>query len=178
MQKHILITGLAGNGKSTLAMSLSTHLGYKVVNTDVYRYGPGWTKLPFDEYFRTVMAAINSDDTPKIIEGTCHDAHDPEDARKILFYKLLDYAKYVLVIKELTKEQTAASLIDRCINRAFGGEPGVPAETSIGRAKLLIKSIECYNENVAHLHELIEYMKMHNISYLYDDRNILKTFAV
>ena len=152
---NILILGLAGSGKTTLANKLSLKLGYEVISLDTYRYGPNWQKKDFDEFRNGVMAAINKDTgCPKIIESVYNDS-DSTKARIRIIQELLPVIKHIYIIKPESLEIIAAQLIDRCIERALLKEKGLPTiiEKPLDRARLLISNITMYEQNVNMLME-------------------------
>lgn len=65
--KKILILGICGSGKTTLAESLGKKLGLEVIKLDKYFWKPGWRKTPKTEWLKTVRELTNKESW--IIEG-------------------------------------------------------------------------------------------------------------
>ena len=47
---RIVVTGMAGAGKSTLSRTLSTKTGLPIIHLDLYSWNPGWVRVPQDEF--------------------------------------------------------------------------------------------------------------------------------
>ncbi len=145
---NILILGLAGAGKTTLATKLAKKLGYEVLSLDTYRYGPGWSKVAFKDFRKDVFDAACASPIPKVIESVYDD-----NSRIAIINELLPTVGKCYIIKPESLETIAAQLIDRCIERVLAREKGLPAiiETSLDRARLLISNITLYEDNVREL---------------------------
>ena len=65
--KRILIIGLGGAGKSTLAQKLGEKLGLEVLHLDRFYWSSGWIKPAPEEWTRTVTKLISRDSW--IIDG-------------------------------------------------------------------------------------------------------------
>jgi len=162
---HIIITGLAGCGKTIIATDLSGKLGFPVLHCDDFRFGPNWFRKTYEDYSAGLLAAVYADDQPKIIEGAYYDAHDPEHCRMRAFHELIKGGQvkeiYIVFSNKITQ---VSQLIDRCIGRANGTIPqGTCVESSHNRACLLIKAIENYDTNVLQLNMLAEMAGIMNI---------------
>ena len=48
--RRVLVTGMAGSGKSTFSRALSAKTGLPVINLDVHYWQPGWVKPSDDEW--------------------------------------------------------------------------------------------------------------------------------
>lgn len=147
---NILILGLAGAGKTTLAHKLASKLGYEVVSLDTYRYGPGWKKRDFMDFRESVLNAVRITSCPKVIESVYSDP-----SRIAVIRELLPTIWRIYIIEPESLETISSQLIDRCIERAIAHEKGLPTvvETSLDRARLLISNITMYDENVTQLTE-------------------------
>jgi adenylate kinase family enzyme len=56
---RIVVTGMAGAGKSTFSRALSTKIGLPVIHLDLYSWNPGWVRVPAGEFIekqRTLLA--------------------------------------------------------------------------------------------------------------------------
>ena len=149
---HIIITGLAGSGVTTLSQQISEETGYKVIHCDDYRYSHGWKKKPFEKYHFDILHAINKDHEPKIIEGSYDDFDDPKNSRARVFHELLPQTKKVYIL-HIDKLKQASRLIDRCINRVIDVEAkGTCKETSESRGHMLVSAVENYD---VHNHALV-----------------------
>ena len=57
---RIVVTGMAGAGKSTFSRVLATKTGLPLVCLDLHLWNPGWTRVPEDEFLekqRSLLAA-------------------------------------------------------------------------------------------------------------------------
>lgn len=148
----VVVTGLAGAGKSTVSRALSEKHGWSAVMSDNYRYVPGtWNKLPAVEFLNAVYNAINASPSETVIvDSTYNDPHDPEHARMLLIDSLASSpGARVYIFKPATVEEQASMLVDRCIRRATGEDTSATSpETYESRGKLLAKNILHHEENV------------------------------
>ena len=48
--RHVLVTGLAGSGKSTFSGSLAARTGLPVIHLDLHFWKPGWVAPSEDEW--------------------------------------------------------------------------------------------------------------------------------
>jgi len=55
--RRILVIGIAGGGKSTLALKLGEVLGLPVIHLDAIFWKPGWESIPREE-FRALTADL------------------------------------------------------------------------------------------------------------------------
>lgn len=150
----ILVVGLAGAGKTTVAKKLG-EFGHEVVHSDTLRYSDQqWTRRPVFDYHARVQEAIAAargrlqPGKCVVFESSYRDANDPDNARALVLRELVTQAKQVFIIRTEGLVNDTARLIDRCIGRAAGTEPqGACPETSENRARLLIKFIQNHDEN-------------------------------
>jgi hypothetical protein len=163
----IIVTGLAGSGKTTLTHSLTNH---KIIHCDDYRYGENWKKLSYLEYRDAILNAVNES---SIIEGAYYDAHDSENARIKVFQELITlYNATVYIIKPKNLVETVSNLIDRSIGRAIGTiSQGTCPETSVTRARLIIKNVQYYDINCTHLNEFYDSCIEKNIDVTWKEIN-------
>jgi adenylate kinase family enzyme len=68
--KRIVVTGLAGAGKSTFSRALSAKTGLPVIHLDLHFWKPGWTEPSEDEWRGTQRALLASDEW--IADGNYH----------------------------------------------------------------------------------------------------------
>ena len=57
---RIVVTGMAGAGKSTFSRALSTKTGLTLIHLDLHSWKPGWVRVPAGEFLekqRTLLAA-------------------------------------------------------------------------------------------------------------------------
>ena len=57
---RIVVTGMAGAGKSTFSRALSMRTGLPVISLDLHSWNPGWVRVPEREFLekqRTLLAA-------------------------------------------------------------------------------------------------------------------------
>jgi len=86
-----------------------------------------------------------------VYESTYFDAHDAEDARGKALKALLDDANgrgddtWALTIEPDDLVAALGRVIDRCIARACGRGAGACPETSVNRAKLVLKLVQNYD---------------------------------
>ncbi|MEV6284856.1 AAA family ATPase [Kribbella sp. NPDC051770] len=59
--RRVVVIGVAGSGKSTVARALSARLGVPHVELDALFWQAGWTKLPEDEFEARVAVATAAD---------------------------------------------------------------------------------------------------------------------
>jgi adenylate kinase family enzyme len=50
---RVVVTGMAGAGKSTLSRQLAAKTGLPLVHLDLHIWGPGWVRVPDDELIET-----------------------------------------------------------------------------------------------------------------------------
>ena len=68
---RVLVTGLAGSGKSTFSRALSAKTGLPVIHLDVHYWKPGWAK-PSDDEWRAEQRILLEPDT-WIVDGNYHE---------------------------------------------------------------------------------------------------------
>jgi len=59
--RRILVTGMAGSGKSTFSRTLSAKTGFPVLHLDVHYWKPGWVKPSEDEWRETPRKLLAGD---------------------------------------------------------------------------------------------------------------------
>jgi adenylate kinase family enzyme len=72
--RRVLVTGLAGSGKSTFSRSLAARTGLPVIHLDLYFWKPGWV-APSDREWREKQAALLAGDA-WIADGNYHETLD------------------------------------------------------------------------------------------------------
>ena len=55
---RIVVTGMAGAGKSTFSQALSTKIGLPVVCLDLHSWNPGWVRVPESEFLQKQRALL------------------------------------------------------------------------------------------------------------------------
>jgi adenylate kinase family enzyme len=68
--RRVLVTGMAGSGKSTFSRALSAKTGLPVIQLDVHYWKPGWVK-PSEEAWRETQRSLLSGDA-WIVDGNYH----------------------------------------------------------------------------------------------------------
>lgn len=76
---RVVVTGLAGAGKSTFARALSAKTGLPVIVLDLHFWKPGWTEPTWEEWRDTQHALLAGD--AWIADGNYHDTLDLRLAR-------------------------------------------------------------------------------------------------
>ena len=151
----IIVTGLAGSGKTTL----STKLSKRVVHSDTFRYYTGtWNKLPYTVFREAIFNAISDDIVHSAVyESTYRDAHDREESRKRVIDELIESGKAtkLVVIKPTTLKNDLTSVVARSMRRARGEEKGAAAELPENVTALILKFVQEYDENCNALNLLI-----------------------
>ena len=59
--RRVIVTGMAGSGKSTFSRALSARTGLPVIHLDLYYWKPGWVK-PSDHEWRTKQRSVLAGD--------------------------------------------------------------------------------------------------------------------
>jgi adenylate kinase family enzyme len=77
--RRVIILGVTGAGKSTMAAALSQRLGIPWVELDALFWEPGWTSAPRDRFRARVAAALAGD--AWIVDGNYSVARDVAWAR-------------------------------------------------------------------------------------------------
>lgn len=72
--RRIVVTGLAGSGKSTLGLALAAETGLPLIHLDLEFWNPGWTK-PSETEFRDRQRAVLDGDS-WIVEGNYDETLD------------------------------------------------------------------------------------------------------
>lgn len=72
--RRVVVTGLAGAGKSTFSRALSAKTGLPVIHLDLHFWQPGWTEPSEDEWFATQRALLAGDEW--IADGNYHESLD------------------------------------------------------------------------------------------------------
>lgn len=148
----ILILGLTGSGKTTLAAEIRRRSGMPTIDCDVHRYGENSSRKSLNEYTCDVLKHITVYEEHGIafvLEGSCNDTSDPENARKVVMQEIQHRFEKVIIIKPQGLEQQVESLIRRSLNRANSSEPqGACIETPQSAARLVLKAVQSYDSNV------------------------------
>lgn len=55
---RIVVTGMAGAGKSTLSRALAEKTGLPVISLDLHSWTPGWVRAPQDEFLEKQRALL------------------------------------------------------------------------------------------------------------------------
>ena len=55
---RIVVTGMAGAGKSTLSRMLSTRTGLPVIHLDLHSWNPGWVRVPASQFLEKQRALL------------------------------------------------------------------------------------------------------------------------
>ncbi len=58
---RVVVTGMAGAGKSTFSRALSAKTGLPVIHLDLHRWSPGWIQTPEDEFREKQRALLAGD---------------------------------------------------------------------------------------------------------------------
>lgn len=53
MTRRVVVTGMAGAGKSTFSRQLAAKTGLPLIHLDLHTWGPGWVRVPDDELIET-----------------------------------------------------------------------------------------------------------------------------
>ena len=56
--ERIVVTGMAGAGKSTLSRTLATKTGLPVIHLDLHSWNPGWVRVPQGEFLEKQRALL------------------------------------------------------------------------------------------------------------------------
>lgn len=67
--RRVIVTGMAGSGKSTFSRALSARTGLPMIHLDLHYWRPGWLK-PSAEEWRVKQCSLLADDT-WIADGNC-----------------------------------------------------------------------------------------------------------
>lgn len=83
--RRVVVTGIAGAGKSTLSRALSAKTGLPVVHLDVHFWKPGWAEPSEDEWREKQRALLSGDEW--IVDGNYHATLDlrVERAETVVF---------------------------------------------------------------------------------------------
>ena len=72
--RRVLVTGMAGSGKSTFSRALSARTGLPVIHLDLHYWKPGWVK-PSDDEWRAKQRSLLAGDA-WIADGNYHQTLD------------------------------------------------------------------------------------------------------
>ena len=61
---RIVVTGMAGAGKSTFSRVLATKTGLPVICLDLHRWNPGWIRVPEGEFLEKQQALLAGERWP------------------------------------------------------------------------------------------------------------------
>lgn len=98
--RHVLVTGMAGSGKSTFSRALSAKTGLPVIHLDVHFWKPGWV-APSDGEWREKQRSLLAGDA-WIVDGNYHETLDLrlERAETVVF---LDTPWWVCVARAFAR---------------------------------------------------------------------------
>jgi adenylate kinase family enzyme len=68
--RRVVVTGMAGAGKSTFSRALSAKTGLPVIHLDVHFWKPGWVEPPEDEWREKQRGLLAGDEW--IVDGNYH----------------------------------------------------------------------------------------------------------
>jgi adenylate kinase family enzyme len=68
--RRVVVTGMAGAGKSTFSRALSAKTGLPVIHLDVHFWKPGWVPTPDDEWREKERELLAGDEW--IVDGNYH----------------------------------------------------------------------------------------------------------
>jgi adenylate kinase family enzyme len=71
MGRRVLVTGMAGSGKSTFSRSLAAKTGLPVIHLDIHFWKPGWTAPSEDEWREKQIDLLAGDEW--IVDGNYHE---------------------------------------------------------------------------------------------------------
>ena len=77
--RRVIVTGMAGAGKSTFARQLAAKSGLPAIHLDVHFWKPGWVK-PSNQEWRAVQSALLAGEA-WIADGNYHETLDLRLAR-------------------------------------------------------------------------------------------------
>jgi adenylate kinase family enzyme len=72
--RRVIVTGMAGSGKSTFSRALSARTGLPVIHLDLHYWKPGWVK-PSDDEWRAKQRSLLAGDA-WIADGNDHETLD------------------------------------------------------------------------------------------------------
>ena len=72
--RRVIVTGLAGSGKSTFSLALAAKTGLPVIHLDLHFWKPGWVE-PLDTEWREKQSAVLAGDA-WIADGNYHETLD------------------------------------------------------------------------------------------------------
>ena len=83
--RRVIVTGLAGSGKSTFALALAAKTGLPVIHLDLHFWKPGWV-APSETEWREKQRVVLAGDT-WIADGNYHETLDLrlERAESVVF---------------------------------------------------------------------------------------------
>jgi adenylate kinase family enzyme len=69
--RRVLVTGMAGSGKSTFSRALSAKTGLPLIHLDIHYWKPGWVKPSNDEWREEQRQLLAGD--AWIVDGNYHE---------------------------------------------------------------------------------------------------------
>ena len=82
---RIVVGGVSGSGKTTMAGALARHLGVPHIELDAHFHRPGWTSAPDDEFAASVAAALAAAGDRWVVDGNYTRIRDVTWARATTF---------------------------------------------------------------------------------------------
>lgn len=149
---RVIVTGLAGSGKSTFAKSLAL----PCVSADDHRYEPAgtWTKASYTDFKARVQSALAHAGPSWVYESSFIDTSDPERARERVIKEMLPEADMLIIFSD-SKENVVANILRRSFGRLQGVvTAGAAPETPESVSKLILKVVSGYSRCCDELDEL------------------------
>jgi adenylate kinase family enzyme len=107
--RRIVVWGVTGSGKTTLARQLSGALGVPRIELDALHWNPNWVETPEDEFRRKVQDAVDAD--AWVLDGSYRRVSD-------IYLSRAD----TLIWLHLPWRVSFWRLLQRTVNRAWTGE--------------------------------------------------------
>lgn len=155
--KNILIIGEGGSGKTTLAKRLSELLSFPVLSIDRFKYDESWNRRSREDFMKKLFDEISDQKTPVIFEGIV--AISTSDPENVSNYVMLEVLKTCGILCVLEEDMTVrvSRMVDRSIDRHCGTSNDSIKETSAGRARMLMNTIQNspINRELINMFELV-----------------------
>lgn len=166
MNEIVFITGLAASGKTTLAKQKAAKRDASLISLDDHIFGENWQRRSYAAYRASVMHdLINANNDVAVVEGVCYNSTDDQDQRAKVATDLLNFGsvKQVIIFRPTNIYDHVARIIDRSIRRANGLESGTCVETSINRARMVVKAVRQYEDACQQLEKFADECVAHNV---------------